>query len=160
MGFLRRVFGKQSADGASVSDDARYERDLVRRMIAEGRDPDTDPEFRRYICLKDPRPIGDDRSGNPKYRLAEMPGYLGGRKEMAERGANLYRLDSVILNLRYGYMPPRGCRPHKLHGSMEGMMECHIGGRGSDWVLMYSYDEDELCLYALDTGAHADRETC
>ncbi len=43
---------------------------------------------------------------------------------------------------------------------MEEMVECHIGCRGSDWVLMYSYDEDELCLYALDTGAHADRETC
>ncbi len=154
MGPWKRKRCDRPADEASVSDDARYERDLVRRMIAEGRDPDTDPEFCRYMCLKNARPIGDDRSGEPKYRLVEMPEYIKGRKRMAKRGANLYHLDSVILNLQYGYMPPRNCKPHKLHGNMEGLMECHIEGRHSDWVLIYGYNEDEVRLYAIDTGTH------
>ncbi len=156
MGFMRRMFGEQSAGEASVSDDARYERNLVRRMIAEGRDPGTDPEFRRYIRLKDPGPAGDDGIGEQRCRLAEMPGYLRGRERMSERGESLYRLDSVILDLRYGHALPRSCRPHRLHGGMEGMTECRIRGRGGDWVLIYSCGEDELCLHALDTGTHAD----
>ena len=99
MGSWKRKHRDRPADEASISDDARYERDLVRRMIAEGRDPDTDPEFCRYMCLKNARPIGDDRSSEPKYRLVEMPEYIEGRKRMAKRVADLYHLDSVILNL-------------------------------------------------------------
>ena len=99
MGSWKRKHRDRPADEASISNDARYERDLVRRMIAEGRDPDTDPEFCRYMCLKNARPIGDDRSSEPKYRLVEMPEYIEGRKRMAKRVADLYHLDSVILNL-------------------------------------------------------------
>ena len=149
MGFLRRVFRRQSAEEITISDDALYERDLVRRMIAEGRDPETDPEFCRYMCLKNARPIEDDRSGEPKYRLVEMPEYIKGRKRMAKRGANLYHLDSVILNLRYGCTPPRNREPREVHGDIEGMMECRIHGRLRSWTLVYRYDDENIVLYAL-----------
>ena len=149
MGSWKRKHRDHLGDEASVSDDARYERDLVRRMIAEGRDPDTDPEFCRYMCLKNAKPIGDDRSGESKYRLVEMPDYIEGRKRMAKRVADLYHLDSVILNLQYGYMPPKNCRPHKLHGDVERLMECKIHGRLRNWSLVYRYDDGNIVLYAL-----------
>ena len=133
----------------SISD-AGYEEDLVRRMIDEGRDPYSDPEFLGYVAVRNARPVGNDVSGNPKYSLVEMPEYLKGRERMADRGADLADLDSVVLILRYGYLPPKGSHPHRLHGKNEGLLECHIGGRRSNRVLVYRYDGTDLILHNLD----------
>lgn len=129
------LFRKRKTERVS---DAGYEEDLVRRMIDEGRSPDDDPEFLGYVAVRNAGPVGNDVGGNPKYRLVEMPEYLKGRERMAGRGADLADLDSVVLILRYGYLPPKGCHPHKLRGKNEGLFECHIGGRSSDWVLVDS----------------------
>ena len=137
------------ADEASVSDDAQYEMDLVDRIIAEGRSLYSDPELLKYMAEKSTGPVGDDLSGDPKYRLVEMPEYLEGRRKMTRYGANTCNLDSVILLLRYGCTPPRNCEPHEVQGDIEGMMECRIHGRLRNWSLVYRYDDEDIVLHAL-----------
>ncbi len=82
MRFWKKRYNDDPADEAATGDAARYEYDLVSRMIAEGRDPDTDPEFLSYMAEKSTEPMEDSLSGNPKYRLVEMPEYLEGRMKM------------------------------------------------------------------------------
>ncbi len=73
---------------------------------------------------------------------------------MAERGADLADLDYIIMALLRGDRLPRGADPRKLRGDMKGFLECHIGGKSSNWVLVYRYDEKDLVLYAVNTGNH------
>lgn len=48
---------------------------------------------------------------------------------------------------------PRQYLDHALHGQLEGCRECHIE---PDWLLVYEIIENELIVYAMDTGTHAD----
>ena len=93
------------------------------------------------------------KSSDTKYTLIERPRYLKGRERMAERGYDLGDLDSVIDFLRRGWKLPRNFKNHKLRGDMKGYMECHIA---YDWVLVYQYSDNDLILYAIDTGTHRD----
>ena len=37
-----------------------------------------------------------------------------------------------------------------------GKWECHIGGRNSDWLMVWEQNDTELTLLMLRTGSHAD----
>ncbi len=106
------------------------------------------------MSLKNPRPVGNDLHGEAKYGLIEMPEYVKGRERMAKRGADLGQLYSIILMLRYGYMPPESCKPHKIQGDPDGRLECLVQGRRRDWVLTYRYDEKDLVPVDLTTRNH------
>lgn len=51
---------------------------------------------------------------------------------------------------------PDEYRPHKLHGKYEGLWECHLNGRNSDWVMIWDQNDFELTLLMLRTGSHSD----
>lgn len=92
--------------------------------------------------------------GEVKYELKETPRYLKGRERMRKKGHDLGELDFIVSKLLHGERLSKGNHPHRLRGDKKGLMECHIGGRDSDWVLVYQYDDDALILHALDTGMH------
>lgn len=41
-------------------------------------------------------------------------------------------------------------------GDYAGMWERHIGGRNSDWLMVWSQNDTELTLLMLRTGSHSD----
>jgi len=143
------------------SDRVRRNAQTVRDMIASGYNPRRDPESPyydpKYPPLKNPKPSGVDY-GDTKFSLVEMNDYLRGRERMEKRGAKISKLDEVVKMLLDGQKLPSKYNPHKLHGDMSGLWECHIKGgwKRDNWVLLYTYDYDELILYALDTGTHED----
>lgn len=51
---------------------------------------------------------------------------------------------------------PYEYRPHKLSGNYADCWECHLGGRNSDWIMVWQKDEDRLTLLMLRTGSHSD----
>jgi len=74
-------------------------------------------------------------------------------KRMEKRGRNMGKLDDVLFMLaRRETLPPR-YREHQLTGKLEGSWECHIE---PDWLLIYQIMENELVLFATDTGTHSD----
>ena len=53
-------------------------------------------------------------------------------KMLEKRGKNLNKIWDIIGNLIWDEPLPAHCREHKLHGTLEGFVECHIEG---DWVM-------------------------
>lgn len=43
---------------------------------------------------------------------------------------------------------------HQLIGSLDGVRECHLQGRFSDWLLMYQQQPDAIIYYR--TGTHSE----
>ncbi len=62
-------------------------------------------------------------------------------------------LQYVLDLLMNGKKLPREYLNHELHGKYSAYMECHLSG---GWLLMYSYNHDELILTAIRLGTHAD----
>lgn len=67
-------------------------------------------------------------------------------------------LDIDILRTAVSILVEKGClpasyRPHILHGTYEGIWECHLKG---DWLLLWTQNDHELTLLFLDTGSHSD----
>lgn len=48
---------------------------------------------------------------------------------------------------------PQNYKPHKLSGKYRRLWECHLQ---SDWLLIWSQDDDKLILQLIDTGTHSD----
>lgn len=71
-----------------------------------------------------------------------------------KRGWDISLLDQTIVTLASGGRLPPEARDHKLSEDMKDFRECHIGGRKSDWVLVYQKLESQLLLYLLATGSH------
>lgn len=77
-------------------------------------------------------------------------------KRLKKRGLPLDKLRKAIeILIETGTLPPE-YRPHKLVGDYAGKWECHIGGPGSDWLLVWAQNDTELTLLMLRTGSHAD----
>lgn len=47
---------------------------------------------------------------------------------------------------------PDAFKPHQLKGQWLGVCELHVGGRQSDWLLLYEVIEDTA--YFIRTGSH------
>ena len=48
---------------------------------------------------------------------------------------------------------PEKYQDHALHGSYEGLRECHIR---PDWLLVYCVEDTLKILYLVNTGTHSD----
>lgn len=71
-----------------------------------------------------------------------------------KRGWDVSLLDHAIVILASGGRLTPEYRDHKLTGDLKDYRACHIGGRKSDWVLVYQKLESALLLYLLSTGTH------
>lgn len=73
------------------------------------------------------------------------------KKKMEKRGGDFSKLSKILILLQKNKSLPLSARPHKLTGNWNGFWECHIE---SDWLLIYTVDEDAVEL--IRTGTHAD----
>lgn len=88
-----------------------------------------------------------------RYTLRYSGQFKKAYKICKRRGYDLSKLEEVIALLeKDGCLPPE-YRPHILSGKLAGIWECHIT---SDWLLLWSQEEEELTLLLLDTGTHSD----
>lgn len=69
------------------------------------------------------------------------------------RGYPIEKLQEAIALLVENGKLPSKYRPHVLHGDYEGDWEAHIG---SDWLLVWEQNDEELTLLMLTTGTHSD----
>ncbi len=77
-------------------------------------------------------------------------------KKCIKRGFPIPKLEEAVRILaETGTLPPE-YRPHKLVGEYAGKWECHIGGPGSDWIMIWEQNDTELILLTLRTGTHSD----
>lgn len=72
-------------------------------------------------------------------------------KRMRRRGANIKRLEAVVLRLVVQEALPEQLRDHALTGNWQGFRECHLQ---PDWLLIYRVEGDELQLAR--TGSYAE----
>ncbi len=64
-------------------------------------------------------------------------------KRLRKRGIDLEPLWAVVENLRLGRPLEARLRDHALTGDCKGFRDCHVQ---SDWVLIYSLDEEAVYL--------------
>ena len=74
-------------------------------------------------------------------------------KTAQKRGLNIDLLKSVINTLAAEKKLEPKHRDHELTGEYRDFRECHIQ---PDWLLIYRVDQEELELFLLRTGTHAD----
>lgn len=72
-------------------------------------------------------------------------------KRLRKRGIDLEPLWAIVENLRLGRPLEARRRDHTLTGDWKGFRDCHVQ---SDWVLIYSLDEE--AVYLARTGTHSD----
>ena len=74
-------------------------------------------------------------------------------KRMEKRGKDMRKLDNILLMLAHQEALPARYRDHQLTGNLAGSRECHVE---PDWLLIYQIAEEQLILYATDTGTHSE----
>jgi len=82
--------------------------------------------------------------------------YAKDRKKMKKQGKDMNQLDSVISLLQTGEPLPPEYSDHPLKGNYKGCRECHIGGKKSDWLLIYQIANNKLILKLIRTGSHSE----
>ena len=70
-----------------------------------------------------------------------------------KRKLDLNELDYVISKLANQEDLEEKYKDHALSGDYKDFRECHIK---PDWLLIYSIDDEELELFLIRTGSHAD----
>jgi len=74
-------------------------------------------------------------------------------KRVTKRGYKLHKFETIIWLLASDKTLPTRCRPHKLTWNYEGFWECHIE---SDWLLIYTFNDEENTLDLARTWTHSD----
>ena len=74
-------------------------------------------------------------------------------KRCLKRGLDLQHIYDAIALLRTTGTLPVQYRPHKLSGSKDGQLECHIE---TDWLMTWEQNDTQLTLLFLRTGTHSD----
>jgi mRNA interferase YafQ len=72
-------------------------------------------------------------------------------KLIQKRHYNMDAIYEVIAMIIWGEPLPERCRPHGLHGDLEGFTECHAL---NDLLLVYILDEDKVTF--IRAGTHSD----
>lgn len=70
-----------------------------------------------------------------------------------KRGFNMKLITDAMDLLKATGTLPAQYRPHRLHGNMRGVWECHIQ---PDWLLIWEQNDTELTLLFTGTGTHSD----
>jgi len=88
-----------------------------------------------------------------KYEILATGRFKKDLKVIMRRGYNVQLLQDVVSQLAAGDPLPEKNRDHALSGNWTGPRECHIT---SDWLLVYTIDDDILVLILTRTGTHSD----
>ncbi|MCX4254768.1 MAG: type II toxin-antitoxin system YafQ family toxin [Bacilli bacterium] len=95
---------------------------------------------------------------NYKYDVVYSKKFKKSLKKITKQNKDIDILLDVIDKLAYKQELDITYNNHKLINYTKGgeYWECHLGGRKSDWLLIYQYDDDELILLMVDTGSHSE----
>ena len=88
-----------------------------------------------------------------KYRIVKTTRYRKELKKMLKRGKDIKKIVDVVRMLANGETLPPQYHDHALVNDLAGLRDCHIE---SDWILLYSIEDDVLVLTLTRTGAHSD----
>ena len=88
-----------------------------------------------------------------KYGIRKTSRYRKSLKKMLKRGKDIKKIGAVVRMLAMGETLPPQYHDHALSGDLAGLRDCHIE---SDWVLLYSIEDDVLALTLTRTGTHSD----
>ncbi len=93
-----------------------------------------------------------------KYIVKYSSQFKKSLKRITKQGKNIDELKEVIDKLANKEELDIAYSNHKLinYGKYGEYWACHLGGRKSDWLLIYQYDDDKLILYMVNTGSHSD----
>ena len=88
-----------------------------------------------------------------KYDVIRTTKFRRELKKMIKRGADISKLETVVNILASGEALPPQYHDHALTGNLNGLRDCHIT---SDWLLLYTIQDDVLVLTLTRTGTHSD----
>lgn len=88
-----------------------------------------------------------------KYSIDYTNRFKKSLKKSVKRGLDPSLIETAVdLLAKYGKLPA-DYKPHKLHGNLEGIWECHIL---LDWLMLWLQDDDKFTLLFLDNGTHSE----
>lgn len=88
-----------------------------------------------------------------EYEVQTTKRFERNLKRCKKRGLNMELLREAVQILRTEGTLPSQYRPHRLHGDMGSLWECHIQ---PDWLMAWEQNDKELTLLFTHTGTHAD----
>lgn len=90
------------------------------------------------------------------YSISYAGSFKKDYKRLKKRNLPVEELEEALRILSETGTLPDTYNPHKLSGRYADKWECHIGGRNSDWLMVWEQNDTELTLLMLRTGSHAD----
>lgn len=87
------------------------------------------------------------------YEIEYTNSFKRSFKKCLKRGLESHVFETALRILVEKGSLPQNYKPHKLSGKYRGLWECHLQ---SDWLLIWSQDDDKLILQLIDTGTHSD----
>lgn len=88
-----------------------------------------------------------------KYSIDYTNRFKKSLKKSVKRGLDTSLIETAVEILATEGKLPSSYNPHKLHGNLEGVWECHIL---LDWLMLWLQDDGKLTLLFLDNGSHSD----
>ena len=88
-----------------------------------------------------------------KYSIDFTNRFKKSLRKGVKRGLDPSLIEKAVDELAREGKLPASYKPHKLHGNLEGIWECHIS---PDWLMLWDQDDEKLTLLLLDTGPHSD----
>lgn len=90
-----------------------------------------------------------------KYGIVSSSRFNKQVKKIIKQGKNIEKLREVIKKLADGEDLDFKYHDHALNDTKyyRNCRECHIE---PDWLLVYKYHDEEIILYLVETGSHAD----
>ena len=88
-----------------------------------------------------------------KYKIIATKHFQKDVKRCKKSNLPMEKLKKVIRLLEETGQLPSGYKPHKLSGQYAGSWECHIM---SDWLLIWTQNNEDLVLVMTNTGSHSD----
>jgi len=90
-----------------------------------------------------------------KYSIKRSNNFKKQYKKILKQGKNISKMKHIIEMLANGEPLDKKYKDHSLNDTKfyKGCKECHIE---PDWLLVYKILNNELILYLLETGSHAD----
>ncbi len=88
-----------------------------------------------------------------KYEIFYGTKFKKDLKLAQKQGLDLQLIRDVIDMLEVGMPLPEQYKDHSLVGNFKGYRECHIL---SDWLLIYSKDDEVRLVSLYRTGSHAE----
>ena len=87
------------------------------------------------------------------YKIRFTQSYKKNYRAIIKRGLDTAPLDEVVYKLENGIPLEAARKDHALKGELNGLRECHVR---SDWLLVYTIQEEYVTLVLIGTGTHSD----